>query len=75
VVKPGFCQRGIRQTNERQRHINELPISVLLGEVDSIQTDLKRKFVKKNFGKNLAFHIIIFFTRKKCMFHQNYFKM
>jgi hypothetical protein len=47
VVKTGFCHRNIGQTNEQQRHINELPISELLGEVDSIQTGLKLPFTLK----------------------------
>jgi hypothetical protein len=41
VVKTGFCQRDLGQTNEQQHHFNEWPISELLGEVDSIQTTLK----------------------------------
>ncbi len=39
-----FVKRDMGQTNERQRHFNEWPISELHGEVDSIQTSLKLLF-------------------------------
>ncbi len=45
VVKPGFCLRGLGQTNEQQRHFIWCSISELHGEVlDSIQTSLNPLF-------------------------------
>jgi hypothetical protein len=41
MVKTGFCQRDLGQTNEQQRHFNEQPISELDWKVDLIPTSLK----------------------------------
>ncbi len=43
-LKTGFCQKDFCQTNEHQRHWNELAISDLHWEEDSIQTSLKLLF-------------------------------
>jgi hypothetical protein len=42
------------QTNEQQRRFNEWPIRELLGEVDSIQTNLKLLFASSNNGMSSA---------------------
>jgi hypothetical protein len=39
-----FDKRVLGQTNEHQRHFNDYVISVLYGEIDSIQTSLKLLF-------------------------------
>jgi len=44
MVKTGFCQRDLGQTNKQQCHFNLLLISDLHGEIDSIQTTLKPLF-------------------------------
>jgi hypothetical protein len=44
MVKTGFCQRGLGQTNEQQCHFNLLLIGDLHGEIDSIQITLKPLF-------------------------------
>jgi hypothetical protein len=49
------------QTNEQWRHVKELPISELHGQVDSIQTSLKLLFTLQQFFFNFN-TFIEFFT-------------
>jgi hypothetical protein len=44
MVKPVFDKKYFGETNEQQRHFNELLIIELYGEVDAIQTSLKLLF-------------------------------